>query len=203
MPAFLFLVLMLGGIATTVAAAVLAAEVEFEAALALAGLLATLGGAVGLVLGRVAGDAPADLRPPGATGRVNLPTAAPRSGAPGRSRSRRGRARPPTSWSGAAAPAMAAIPTGPTPTGISRTPVVLGAFFVGVAWALTNAGTSSGPLDIVAAALLVAAPIALVMAIATRLMVGRAWAPAVTVTLAGISFLLGSVVADMFVSTVG
>ncbi len=74
MPVLLWWILMLGGIATTVAAAALSAEVEFEAAIALGGLLSTLLGAVGLLLSRVAGDAPRDLRPPGATSRVNLPT---------------------------------------------------------------------------------------------------------------------------------
>jgi hypothetical protein len=41
------------------------------------------------------------------------------------------------------------------------------------------------------------------MAVATRIMVGKAWAPAVTVAVAGISFLLGSIVADMFLTTLG
>ncbi len=203
MPALLSWVLMLGGIATTVAAAALATETEFEVALALGGLLATLLGAVGLVLTRVAGGAPSALRPPGATARVNLPVAPAPSGAPGRRRSRRGRGRTATTWSGPTAPVVTAIPTGPTRAGISGTPVVLAAFFVGVAWELTSTATSSGPLDVIAAALLVAAPIALVMAIATHFMVGRAWAPAVTVTMAGISFLLGSVIAGMVEGTLG
>lgn len=202
MPALLSWVLMLGGIAITVAAAALAAEVEFEVALALVGLLATLGGAVGLVLGRVAGGGPADLRPPGATGRVNLPMG-PAPGASGRRRSGRARARGSRLATPTTSATTMAIPTGPVPRRTSRGPIAIVAFFAGVAWELTSSPTSSGPLDIIAAALLVAAPIALVMAIATRFMVGRAWGPAVTVTLAGIGFLLGSVVVGMFQSALG
>lgn len=190
MPALLSWVLLLGGIATTVAAATLSAEVEFEVVLSLGGLLATLFGAVGLLLSRVAGDVPPDLRPPGASARVNLPTAP----APGTTaRRRRGRqsrdARPAPA---SRPPVTTAIPTGPTRAGISRTPFLVAAFVAGVAWEVTNTPTSSGPLDVIAGVLVVAAPIALVMAIATRVMVGRAWGPAVTVALAGLSLVVGS-----------
>ena len=199
MPALLFWVLLLGGIATTVAAAALSADIEFEVALALGGLLATLLGAVGLLLSRVAGDAPSALRPPGATGRINLPMG-PAPSASGSRRAARRRSREAQPASAGPGPVTTAIPTGPKRAGISRTPFLVAAFAAGVAWELTNTPTSSGPLDVFAGMLLVAAPIALVMAIATRVMVGRAWSPAVTVALAGLSLLVGAFATD-FVET--
>jgi len=201
MPALLSWVLLLGGIATVIAAAALATETEFEVAIALGGLLATLGGAVGLILGRVAGDAPADLRPPGASARVNLPSG-PMPSSSGRRRSRLGRG-PRTTSSGAATPGMAAIPTGPTRSGTMRMPVLLAAFFVGAAWQVTSAPPATGPLDYVAALLAVATPIALVLAVLSRLMMGHAWAPAVTVVLAGISLFIGTVVVSFYEAMVG
>lgn len=196
MPALLSWVLMLGGIVTTVAAAALSAEVEFEVALALGGLLATLLGAVGLLLSRVAGDAPSELRPPGATSRVNLPmTTAP--AATGRRRPGRARSSDAERAPGSPPPPASAVPTGPTGGRSSRTPVLLAAFVAGVAWELTNTPTSSGPLDIIAAVLLVATPIALVVAIASRFMAGRAWGPSVTVALSGFSLLVGAVAVEL------
>jgi len=202
MPALLSWVLLLGGIATVIAVAALATETEFEVAIALGGLLATLGGAVGLILGRVAGDAPADLRPPGASARVNLPSG-PVPSSSGRRRSRQGRTGPRTTSSGATAPVMAAIPTGPTRSGTMRMPVLLAAFFVGAAWQVTSAPPATGPLDYVAALLAVATPIALVLAVLSRLMMGHAWAPAVTVVLAGISLFIGTVVVSFYEAMVG
>jgi len=205
MPALLSWALLLGGIATTVAAAALSAEVEFEVALALGGLLATLLGAVGVLLSRVAGDAPSDLRPPGATARVNLPTGPARAMAPATATKGRGRsgrtpaARSPdgSSARGGVPPPTAAIPTAPPSTGISRTPVLLAAFVVGVAWELTNSPTSSGLLDMIAGLLFIATPIAVVIGIASRFMAGRAWGPAVTVAMVGISLFAGSLAVSL------
>ena len=194
MPALLSWVLLLGGIATTVAAAALSAEIEFEVTLALGGLLATVVGAVGLLLSRVAGDAPPDLRPPGASNRVNLPSA-PAPALDGRRRP--ARARRAGSQQPPGRPTMTtAIPTGPKRAGFSRMPVVIAAFAAGVAWELTTTPNASGPLDLIAGLLFVAAPIALVLAVATRVMTGQAWAPAVTVVVSGISLLAGSFVAS-------
>jgi hypothetical protein len=199
MSAILSWVLLLGGIATTVAAAALSAEVQFEVVLALGGLLATLLGAVGLLLSRVAGDVPPDLRPPGASARVNLPTA-PAPDATVRRRRGRTRSRDVQPAPAGRPPVTTAIPTGPKRAGMSRTPILVAAFVAGVAWELTNTPASSGPLDVIAGVLLMAAPIALVMAIATRVMVGRAWGPAVTVARSGLSLLVGAFATD-FVET--
>ncbi|MET1231516.1 MAG: hypothetical protein ABWY52_01540 [Candidatus Limnocylindrales bacterium] len=196
MPALLSWVLLLGGIATTVAAAALSAEVEFEAAIALGGLLATLVGAVGLLLSRVAGDAPRDLRPPGATSRVNLPTGPAPASIRGR-RSGRGRAREPGRGSASERPNTVAIPTGPTRAGPSRIPVLLAALGAGAAWSLTMTEGSTGPLDILVGILFLITPLAIVAAIATRLVGGRAWGPAVAWTTAGLGAFVGSVVADL------
>ena len=178
MPVLLSWVLMLGGIATTVAAAALSAEVEFEAAIALGGLLATLVGSVGLVLSRVAGDAPADLRPPGATSRVNLPMAA----APKRRR--------------ASAASATPIPTHGRRSGISRAPLLVAAVVAGVAWDLTATG-DGGLLDVLAGLIVVVTPIAAVVAAATRLLTGRAWGPAVTLVLIGAGIFIGGVAAEL------
>lgn len=197
MPALLSWVLLLGGIATTIAAAVLSAEVEFEVALSFGGLLATLLGAVGLLLARVAGDAPSSLRPPGATARVNLPMTRASGATAGRPTGRR-RSRDTPPASAGPNPVATAIPTGPGRAGLSRTPFLVAAFVAGVAWELTNTPTSSGPLDVIAGVLVMVAPIALVIAIATRVMVGRAWGPAVTVALASLSLLVGAFATDFF-----
>jgi hypothetical protein len=199
MPALLSWILLLGGIATTIAAAAFSAEVEFEVALSLGGLLATLLGAVGLLLARVAGDAPSALRPPGATGRINLPMTT-ASGATVGGRGGRRRSRQAQAASAGPSPAATAIPSGPRRSGIAQAPFLAAAFAAGVAWELTNTPTSSGPLDVVAGVLLMAAPIAAVLAVATRVMVGRAWSPAVTVALAGLSLLVGAFATD-FVET--
>jgi len=197
MPALLSWILMLGGIATTVAAAALSAEVEFEVALALGGLLATLLGAVGLLLSRVAGDVPADLRPPGATSRVNPPVAGAPAASTGRRRPARTRSRDGQQASVSVRPPSTAVPTGPTRAGISRTPVLVAAFILGVAWDLTQTEGASGPLDMLAGLIFLATPLAAVVAIATRLLRGRAWGPAVTLLTVGIGVIAGSFVAEI------
>jgi hypothetical protein len=197
MPALLSWVLLLGGIAATVAAAALAAEIEFEVALALAGLLATLLGAVGLLLSRVAGAAPRDLRPPGASNRVNLPMG-PGPSATGRVPRRRRFQRTSEAAIVSKAPA-AAIPTGPARGGISRTPLLVAAFVFGIVGerTLTDNG---GPLDMLAGLVFAAIPIAAVLAVVSRLLLGRAWGPAVTVTVVGIAVVLGAVLAGAMAS---
>lgn len=209
---------MLGGVATTVAAAVVASEVEFEAAIALGGLLATVVGAVGLLLSRVAGNAPRALRPPGATGRVNPPMAQqpwvkPPSTSGRRPRRRsRGRA---TGW-GIAPSTMAqtptsnslalprsAIPTAAASRGGARTPLLIAAFILGVAWQMTTARGSNQLLDTVTGLVLVATPVALVVALVTRVISGRAWGPAVTLVGAGLAVALGSVIGGMTLALFG
>lgn len=193
---------MLGGIATTVAAAALSAEVEFEAAIALGGLLATLIGAVGLLLSRVAGDTPRDLRPPGATSRVNLPTA-PASAATGGRRPDRGRPGEARRASASSPPGTLPIPTGPRRAGTSRRPLLLATFVVGAVWNLTMTAGSTGPLDILVGVLFLITPLAIVAVIATRLVGGRAWGPAAAWTTAGIGAFVGSVVADLALGLLG
>ncbi len=213
---------MLGGIATTVAAAVVASEVEFEAAIALGGLLATVVGAVGLLLSRVAGNAPRELRPPGATGRVNQPMARqpwiqPPSAAGQRPR-RRYRGRSPgrgnatSTWaqtpaqtppSNALAPPRSAIPTATPPRGAARMPFLVAAFVLGIAWQMTAGSGSNQLLDTVTGLVLVATPIALVVAIVTRVISGRAWGPAVTLAGAGLAVVLGSVIGGMTLALFG
>jgi hypothetical protein len=202
MPALLSWVLLLGGIATTVAAAALSAEVEFEAAIALGGLLATLVGAVGLLLSRVAGDVPRDLRPPGATSRVNLPTA-PAPASTRVRRSGRGRSRDTGNGSAGQPRTTPAIPTGPPRAATSRLPVLVAAFAVGAAWSLTMTEGSTGPLDILVGILFLITPLAIVAAIVTRLVGGRAWGPAVAWTTAGLGAFVGSVAADLAFGLVG
>lgn len=75
MSALISWVLLLGGVAATIVAASLGTAVEPDAqvVIALGGLLAVVVGAVGLMLARVAGDAPRELRPPGASGRARRP----------------------------------------------------------------------------------------------------------------------------------
>ena len=204
---------MLGGIATTVAAAVVASEVEFEAAIALGGLLATVVGAVGLLLSRVAGNAPRELRPPGATGRVNQPMprqpwVKPASGSSQGTRGRyRGRNPRPggassstvawTTTSNALAPPRQAIPTATRPRGAARMPFLIGAFVLGIAWQMTTGSGSNQLLDTVTGLVLVATPVALVVAFVTRIISGRAWGPAVTLAGAGLAVVLGSVIGGM------
>ena len=202
MPVLLWWILMLGGIATTVAAAALSAEVEFEAAIALGGLLSTLLGAVGLLLSRVAGDAPRDLRPPGATSRVNLPTVrAP--AATGAGRRGRGRSRAARGAAADAPPGALPIPAGPARSGRSRTPLLLAAFVGGAVWNLTMTAGSTGPLDILVGILFLITPLAGVAALATRLVGGRAWGPAAAWTTAGIGAFVGSVAADLAFGLLG
>ena len=209
---------MLGGIATTIAAAVVASEVEFEAAIALGGLLATVVGAVGLLLSRVAGNAPRELRPPGATGRVNQPMARqpwvdPPSAAGQRPR-RRYRGRSPgraiatstwaqTATSNALAPPRQALPTAARPRGAARMPFLIAAFVLGIAWQMTAGGGPNQLLDTVTGLVLVASPIALVVAVVTRVINGRAWGPAVTLAGAGLSVVLGSVIGGMTLALAG
>jgi hypothetical protein len=205
MPALLSWVLMFGGIATTVAAAGLSAEVEFEAAIALGGLLATLLGAVGLVLSRVAGDAPAELRPPGATKRVNLPAAPVRGVTPGVATSgprRPGQGRREAGRSGAGVSSVTPIPTAPRRAASSRTPLLVAAFITGVAWNLTMS-EEGGPLDMLAGLIFVATPIAAIVAAATRLLTGRAWAPAVTLVMVGAGVFIGGMAAELFIGLLG
>jgi hypothetical protein len=206
---------MLGGIATTVAAAVVASEVEFEAAIALGGLLATVVGAVGLLLSRVAGNAPSALRPPGATGRVNPPMAQqPWVSPPGapRRRSRRRSSGRSSGWGGATstmppptpsntlAPPRSAIPTAARPRGAARMPLLIAAFVLGIAWQMTTGSGSNQLLDTVTGLVLVATPVALVLALVTRVISGRAWGPAVTLVGAGLAVVLGSVIGGMTVA---
>lgn len=208
---------MLGGIATTVAAAVVASDVEFEAAIALGGLLATVVGAVGLLLSRVAGNAPRALRPPGATGRVNPPMAQqpwvkPASASGQRRRRYRGRSRGPgmamsttaqTVASNSLALPRTAIPTAAASHGAARMPLLIAAFVLGVAWQMAAARGSNQLLDIVTGLILVATPIALVVALMTRVISGRAWGPAVTLAGAGLSVVLGSVIGGMALALFG
>ena len=209
---------MLGGIATTVAAAVVASEVDFEAAIALGGLLATVVGAVGLLLSRVAGNAPRELRQAGATGRVNQPMApqpwvkpSSASGQQPRRRSRRRSAGPGTAtstWAQAApsnslALPRTAIPTAETTRGAGRTPLLIAAFVLGVAWQMTAARGSNQLLDAVSGLVLLATPVALVVAIMTRVISGHAWGPAVTLVGAGLAVVLGSVIGGMTLALFG
>jgi hypothetical protein len=218
MPALLSWILLLGGVATTITAAVVASEVEFEAAIALGGLLATVVGAVGLLLSRVAGNAPRELRPPGATGRVNQPMARqpwvrPPSGS---SRRPRRRSRGPSSgWgvatstmpqtmpSNALAPPRQATPTAPRSRGAARTPLLVAAFVLGVAWQMTTGSGSNQLLDSVTGLVLLATPVALVVALMTRVIGGRAWGPAVTLVGAGLAVVIGSVIGGMTLALFG
>jgi hypothetical protein len=214
MPALVSWILMLGGIATTFAAAVIASQVEFEAAIALAGLLATVVGAVGLLLTRVAGNAPRALRPPGATGRVNAPMVSqPWVKPPSASgqRPRRRRDRPPgrasnlaqTGATNSLAPSRQAIPTAAMSRGMSRTPLLVAAFVLGIAWQMTSGSGSNQLLDTVTGLVFVTAPVALVVALLTRVVGGRAWRPAVTVATLGIAVFLGSVIGGLTLELFG
>jgi hypothetical protein len=188
MPALVSWVLLLGGIATTVAAAALSAALEFEAAIALGGLLATVLGAVGLVLSRVAGDAPSRLRPPRGTG---ASTSVVNPGAPGpRVVGPRGAVR-----RSAGASSATPLPTGGRRSAISRAPLLVAAVIGGVAWDLTMT-EDGGPLDVLAGLILLFTPIAAVMAAATRILTGRAWGPAVTAVLFGAGVFIGAVAAE-------
>jgi hypothetical protein len=188
MPALVSWFLMLGGIATTVAAAALSAALEFETAVALGGLLATVLGAVGLVLSRVAGDAPSGLRPPrGSSAPASLAdagAAGPRVGGP------RAAVRRP-----AGASSATRLPTGRRRSAISRAPLLVAAVIGGVAWDVTMT-EDGGPLDVLAGLILLFTPIAAVMAAATRILTGRAWGPAVTAVLVGLGVLIGAVAAE-------
>jgi hypothetical protein len=225
----LWWVLMLGGVVTTFVAASLSAEIEAEVALALGGLLATIGGAVGLLLARVAGDTPPDLRPPGASSRPRAPS----TGGPrpprrsGRTRDRdRSRASPTDAAASRAAPAGAsvapswaaasvvtpaaarppvqqAIPTAPARRRTSRLPLLAAAFVAGIAWDLTATGDGGGALDLLAGFLVLATPLAIVVAVATRLLRGSAWSPAVTVVMASAALLLGSLAAEFALDLLG
>ena len=209
---------MLGGIAMTVAAAVVASEVEFEAAIALGGLLATVVGAVGLLLSRVAGNAPRQLRPPGATGRVNQPVARQpwvqpsiASGRRTARRSRRGSRGPGAAMSTLAqtAPSTSlagprtAIPAAGSSRGAARMSLLVAAFVLGIAWQMTAARGSNQLLDAVSGLVLLATPVALIVALVTRVISGRAWGPAVTVVGAGLAVVLGSVIGGMTLALFG
>jgi hypothetical protein len=82
-------------------------------------------------------------------------------------------------------------------------PVLTAAFVAGMAWSLTGTGGRDGPLDLLAGVLFLATPLAVFVAIATRLTRGRAWSPAVTLVMAAASLLLGSLTAATLIDLLG
>ena len=82
-------------------------------------------------------------------------------------------------------------------------PLLIAAFALGVAWQMTTARGSNELLDAVSGLVLLATPVALVVAIMTRVVSGRAWGPAVTLVGAGLAVVLGSVIGGMTLALFG
>ena len=82
-------------------------------------------------------------------------------------------------------------------------PLLIAAFVLGIAWQMTTGSGSNQLLDTVTGLVLVATPVALVLALVTRVITGRAWGPAVTLVGAGLAVVLGSVIGGMTVALQG